>query len=74
MINLGHETDGNNEICLGVRFALCIIKSIWYKIIILMLMDTAVISHCTYFFCLVVDLISTNTLTNYLTDMCNEIL
>ena len=24
MIDLGHETDGNNEICLGVRFALCI--------------------------------------------------
>ena len=23
----GRETDGNNEICLGVRFALCIIKS-----------------------------------------------
>ena len=27
MIDLGHETDGNNEICLGVHFALCIIKS-----------------------------------------------
>ena len=27
MIGLGRETDGNNEICLGVRFALCIIKS-----------------------------------------------
>ena len=27
MIDLGRETDGNNEICLGVRFALCIIKS-----------------------------------------------
>ena len=26
MIDLGRETDGNNEICLGVRFALCIIK------------------------------------------------
>ena len=25
MIDLGRETDGNNEICLGVRFALCII-------------------------------------------------
>ena len=24
MIDLGRETDGNNEICLGVRFALCI--------------------------------------------------
>ena len=24
MIDLGLETDGNNEICLGVRFALCI--------------------------------------------------
>ena len=28
MINLGHETDGNNEICLGVRFALCVIKAL----------------------------------------------
>ena len=27
MIDLGRETDGNNEICLGVRFALCIIRS-----------------------------------------------
>ena len=27
MIDLGRETDGNNEICLGVHFALCIIKS-----------------------------------------------
>ena len=27
MINLGRETDGNNEICLGVRFALCILPS-----------------------------------------------
>ena len=27
MIDLGRETDGNNEICLGVRFALRIIKS-----------------------------------------------
>ena len=27
MIDLGCETDGNNEICLGVHFALCIIKS-----------------------------------------------
>ena len=27
MIELGRETDGNNEICLGVRFALCIIKA-----------------------------------------------
>ena len=25
MIDLGRETDGNNEVCLGVRFALCII-------------------------------------------------
>ena len=25
MIDLGRETDGNNEICLGVHFALCII-------------------------------------------------
>ena len=24
MIDLGHETDGNNEICLGVCFALCL--------------------------------------------------
>ena len=24
MIDLGRETDGNNEICLDVRFALCI--------------------------------------------------
>ena len=23
MIDLGRETDGKNEICLGVRFALC---------------------------------------------------
>ena len=23
MIDLGRETDSNNEICLGVRFALC---------------------------------------------------
>ena len=28
MIDLGHETDGNNEMCLGVRFALCIIKAL----------------------------------------------
>ena len=27
MIDLGRETDGYNEICLGVHFALCIIKS-----------------------------------------------
>ena len=27
MIDLGRETDGNNGICLGVHFALCIIKS-----------------------------------------------
>ena len=27
MIDLGRETDGNNKICLGVHFALCIIKS-----------------------------------------------
>ena len=26
-LNFGCETDGNNEICLGVHFALCIIKS-----------------------------------------------
>ena len=26
MIDLGRETDGNNEICLGVDFALCIMK------------------------------------------------
>ena len=25
MIDLGRGTDGNNEICLGVHFALCII-------------------------------------------------
>ena len=25
---LGRKTDGNNEICLGVRFALCIIKAL----------------------------------------------
>ena len=24
MIDLGRETDGNNEICLGARFALCV--------------------------------------------------
>ena len=24
MIDVGRETDGNNEICLGVRFALCV--------------------------------------------------
>ena len=29
MIDLGRETDSNNEICLGVRFALCIIKALW---------------------------------------------
>ena len=28
MIDLGRETDGNNEICLYVRFALCIIKAL----------------------------------------------
>ena len=27
MIDLGRETDGNNPICVGVRFALCIIKA-----------------------------------------------
>ena len=27
MIDLGLETDGNNEICLAVRFAFCLIKS-----------------------------------------------
>ena len=27
MIDLGRETDGNNEIFLGVRFALCVIKA-----------------------------------------------
>ena len=27
-IDLGRETDGNNEICLGVRFALSIIKAL----------------------------------------------
>ena len=27
MIDLGGEIDGNNGICLGVRFALCIIKA-----------------------------------------------
>ena len=26
MIDLGRETGGNNEICLGVRFALCMIS------------------------------------------------
>ena len=29
MIDLGRETDGNNEICLSIRFALCIIKAPW---------------------------------------------
>ena len=28
MIDLGRETDGYNKICLGVRFALCIIKAL----------------------------------------------
>ena len=28
MIDLGRETDGNNEICLGVRFALCAIEAL----------------------------------------------
>ena len=28
MIDLGRETDGYNENCLGVRFALCIIKAL----------------------------------------------
>ena len=27
MIDLGRETDGHNEICLGVRLALCIVKA-----------------------------------------------
>ena len=27
MIDLGRETDGNNEICVGVHFALCVIKA-----------------------------------------------
>ena len=27
MIDLGRETDGDNEICLGVCFALCVIKA-----------------------------------------------
>ena len=27
MIDLGRETDSNNEICLGVRFALCTISN-----------------------------------------------
>ena len=34
MIDLGHETDGNTEICLGVHFALCIInceKQKWFS-------------------------------------------
>ena len=26
MIDLGRETGGNNEICLGVHFVLCIMK------------------------------------------------
>ena len=29
MIDLGRETDGNNEICLGVRFALYICSAIY---------------------------------------------
>ena len=28
MIDLGRETNSNNEICLSVRFALCIIKAL----------------------------------------------
>ena len=28
MIDFGRETDGNNEICLGVRYTLCIIKAL----------------------------------------------
>ena len=28
IIDLGRETDGNNKICLGVRFALCIIRAL----------------------------------------------
>ena len=32
MIDLGRETDGNNEICLGVHFALCIIKDQYSKL------------------------------------------
>ena len=27
MIDLGRETDGDNEICLGVRIAECVIKA-----------------------------------------------
>ena len=37
MIDLGCETDGNNEIRLGVRFALCIIKAL----------QLARIEHCS---------------------------
>ena len=28
LIDLGRETEGNNEMCLGVRYALCIIKAL----------------------------------------------
>ena len=28
MIDLGRETDGNNGICLGVHFALCIFRDL----------------------------------------------
>ena len=31
MIDFGRETDGNNEICLSVRFALCIIEAVLMK-------------------------------------------
>ena len=34
MIDLGRETDGNNEICLGVHFALCMILTFMHLIII----------------------------------------
>ena len=37
MIDLSCETDGNNEICLGGRFALCMIKAL----------QLARIEHCS---------------------------
>ena len=36
MIDLGRETDGNNEICLGVRFALCIMCNVNLNFILLL--------------------------------------
>ena len=36
MIYLGRETDGDNEICLGVRFALCIYLVLINSVIVIL--------------------------------------